>query len=101
MMYCITIRIAEHRHDEWLTWMRDVHVPDVLATQCFRAAWLMKPEGGSLGDYRVYYDATDAATFAVYQRDFAPTLQVDHSERFAGDFAASREILGVIARYPA
>ena len=101
MMYCLRVRIAPHRQDEWFAWMRDVHIPDVLATECFRAAWLMQEDGGSNESYRIFYDAKDAAEFERYQREFAPALQADHTKRFDGDFEASREILGVIARYPA
>ena len=31
-IYNVTTNIDESVHDEWLHWMKEIHIPDVLAT---------------------------------------------------------------------
>ena len=35
ILYNITVNIDHDIHQEWLVWMKDIHIPDVLSTGLF------------------------------------------------------------------
>ena len=35
ILYNVTVKIAKAVHDDWLEWMKTVHIPDVLKTNLF------------------------------------------------------------------
>lgn len=39
-IYNITINVDESIHGEWLNWMKETHIPDILATGKFQKALL-------------------------------------------------------------
>ena len=40
--YNVTVNIHESVHDQWMTWMQEKHIKDVLATGKFTAARMVK-----------------------------------------------------------
>ena len=42
LIYNVTINIDESVHDQWLDWMKDKHLPDMLATGKFSHAKMVK-----------------------------------------------------------
>jgi hypothetical protein len=99
VLYNITLSVDEAIHEEWLSWMQDVHIPDVMDTGCFTENRICRilghdEEGGV--SFSVQYLCPDMETYDRYQRDFAPVLQKDHSDRYGGRFAAFRTVLDVI-----
>lgn len=98
ILYNVTINIDEAVHEEWLVWMKAVHIPDVLATGLFVENRICKVEGESEGGitYAIQYIAPDRAHYERYQSEHAPRLQAEHGQRYAGKFAAFRTILEVI-----
>ena len=42
LIYNVTINIDESVHDQWLDWMKDKHMPDMLATGKFSHAKMVK-----------------------------------------------------------
>ena len=98
ILYNVTINIDESIHEEWLTWMKEVHIPDVLATGCFTenkiCRILAEEEGGKA--YSIQYLAPDMETYINYQTEFAPALQQEHTKKYAGKFGAFRTLLEVV-----
>ncbi|MEN9303353.1 MAG: hypothetical protein RL264_1782 [Bacteroidota bacterium] len=100
-LYNVTVSIDPSIESDWLSWMRATHIPEVLKTGCFNECRLSRvhgeEEGGST--YSIMYLAPDQATYERYQREFAPLLQKDHTERYQGRFAAFRTTLTVIEQF--
>lgn len=98
IIYNVTVNIDHSVHDEWLQWMKEKHIPDVLATGCFLENKICKIHAESEGgiSYSIQYLCKDMPTYELYRDKFAPALQKDHSEKYAGKFAAFRTILEVI-----
>lgn len=99
ILYNVTVSIDEDVHEEWLRWMMDVHIPDVLATGMFLENKICRihafEEGGIT--YSIQYLAPDQASFDRYQSEFAPALQDAHTRKYAGKFAAFRTVLEVLS----
>lgn len=100
ILYNVTINIDRDVSANWLRWMKEKHMPEVLATGLFVegkiARILAEEEGGYT--YSVQYLANSMVDFERYQREFAKELQRDHEENFAGKFAAFRTLLHVVHR---
>ncbi|MCB9224423.1 MAG: DUF4286 family protein [Crocinitomicaceae bacterium] len=97
IIYNVTVNIDEDVHDDWFDWMTNVHIKDVMDTGLFLEARfsriLAEEEGGR--SYSIQYLCKDMDTLDEYQRDFAPKLQMDHTNRYGGKFVAFRTLLRV------
>ena len=98
ILYNVTISIDPDVHDEWLQWMKETHIPDVMATGLFIenkiARILAEEEGGKA--YSIQYLLRNMDDYETYQQEHAPRLQAEHIERYDGKFGAFRTLLHVI-----
>lgn len=101
VIYNVTVSIDQAVANEWLSWMRSKHIPDVLQTGCFLECRLSRVNGEEEGGetYSVMYLAPDQAHLDKYQAQFAPALQRDHTDRYLGKFAAFRTTLDLIEAF--
>lgn len=98
VLYNVTVNIDDAVHDDWMQWMREVHIPEVMACGLFLENRFCKidayEEGGK--SYSIQYLAKSRSDYDRYQREFAAALQAKHNERYNGKFAAFRTLLDVI-----
>ena len=98
IIYNVTIVIDDDISEEWLKWMLEIHIPDVMATGKFidgkLSRILAEEEGGK--SYSVQYLCPDMKTYQAYQKENAPALQQEHTQRYAGKFVAFRTLLNVL-----
>ncbi len=98
-IYNVTINIEETVHDEWLIWMQQEHIPEMLATGKFSKALLSKvlveEEMGGV-TYSVQYTTTNKETLQKYYDENADALRAK-SNRFAGKFVAFRTELEIVS----
>ena len=86
--------------NEWLDWMRTVHIPAVMATGCFISYRLTRilsdedePDGKT---FAIQYTSPSPETFDRYLRDHASALQLEHRRKFSNRFVAIRTLMQVI-----
>ena len=98
ILYNVTVNIDEAVHDEWLTWMKEVHIPDVLNTGMFFDNKICRIHAEEQGgkSYSIQYLARSWEDYNRYQDEFAPKLQQEHTAKYQGKFAAFRTILEVL-----
>jgi hypothetical protein len=101
ILYNVTVSIDPAIADEWLNWMRQKHIPDVMATGCFLESRISRVRGEEEGGltYAVSYVSPNQDTMNRYQEEFAPSLQAEHTERYQGRFAAFRTFLHIIEEF--
>ena len=66
--------------DEWLAWLRDEHVADVVAAGALSGHAIVL-DGDEL-TCEVHYRFADRAAFDVYEREHAPRLREEGLTRF-------------------
>jgi hypothetical protein len=95
IIYSVTITIDAAIEQEWLDWMRRVHVPDVLRTGCFSKCQIHRIVDAAHPEpaYVLQYRCASLDEYHRYRDNFAPALQKDHTERYAGRFRGSRQVL--------
>jgi hypothetical protein len=99
LLYNVTITVDLEVHEDWLRWMRETHIPDVMSSGMFisyRISRLLGHEHADSEIYTVQYLVKDMAHLRRYQEDFAPELQRQHWARYEGKFAAFRTVMEVI-----
>lgn len=99
IVYCVSITLDPGVEPEWLEWMRSVHIPDVLGTGCFTDCQIYKVAEIAADEpsYVMQYHCASLAEYHRYRDNFAPALQKDHTDRFAGRFRATRQVLEQVA----
>ena len=97
-IYNVTVSIEKTLAEDWLNWMKNTHVPDVLKTGYFIDNKICRvlnvdDEGAT---YSVQYTFNEMADIEAYQKDHAPRLQAEHSKRYEGKYAAFRTLLEIV-----
>jgi hypothetical protein len=97
-IYNVTINISKEAHNEWVKWMKELHMPDVMKTECFVDCQLVKvlyveDEGHT---YSAQYKFLEMSDIERYQKEFAPKLQAEHTEKFKDQYSAFRTLLQII-----
>lgn len=100
IVYSVTISLVSRVEAEWFEWMRSTHIPDVMRTGCFTRCAMLKllDTAGEEVSYQMRYDCSSVAEYERYRDTFAPALQKDHSDKFAGCFRGSRQLLEEVFR---
>jgi DNA replicative helicase MCM subunit Mcm2 (Cdc46/Mcm family) len=96
IIYNVTVNIDQSVHDEWLQWMRQVHIPDVMRTGYFVANKILKvmvdqESGGET--YSIQYTCNSMNDYLEYEHNHAPRLREEHAEKFKNKFVAFRTLL--------
>lgn len=98
VIYNVTVNIEDAVHDEWLEWMKKVHIPAVMATGYFLENRLCRvmidEESGRT--YSIQYSCASLEDLKEYQQREAPRLQKEHTERYKDRFVAFRTVLEVV-----
>ena len=98
ILYNVTVKINHDIQQDWLNWMKEVHIPDVLKTGLFSSYKLCRilhnePDGVT---YAIQYFCASMKDFEQYQRVHAKVLQADHTQRYEGKYVAFRTLMEVI-----
>lgn len=96
IVYNITIKLEWSIHQEWLAFMREKHIPDMLNTGLFHGHKLYKIMEEDQQDgitYSVQYFLNNITDYFTYKNDFAEELQEEHGKLFKNKFVAFRTIL--------
>lgn len=98
VIYNVTVNIDDDIHLEWVQWMKETHIPEVMQTGMFLENRLCKllvnEESGTT--YTIQYTAYSLADLHEYQEIFAPELQRKHREKFGNKFVAFRTVMEII-----
>jgi len=101
-IYNVTTNIEASVHEEWLQWMQETHIPDVLATGKFLNAKMSKvlveEEMGGL-TYSVQFTTMDKETLRKYYTEDATRLRDVALKRFPNKFVSFRTELEVISEH--
>jgi hypothetical protein len=98
LLYNVTLIIEEAVAADWLLWMKETHIPAVMATGKFTSNRLLKivdsPNEGVT--YCAQYMAENIADYNDYQQNFAPALQADLQSKFENKLVAFRTLMELI-----
>lgn len=100
IIYNVTVNIEDDIHDDWIVWMKEIHIPEVMNTGYFIEHKICKvittQEDETGHTYAIQYTCNSMNDLDEYQEKHAPKLQEDHTSRYSGKFVAFRTLLEVI-----
>lgn len=98
IIYNVTVNVDSAVHEDWVRWMRDVHIPEVMATGYFLenrfCKVLVDEEQGVT--YAIQYLCMNMDDLREYQERHAPALQKAHAERYGEHTVAFRTLLELV-----
>lgn len=98
IIYNVTISLDKEIEKDWVKWMQETHLKEVMETGMFlenRFTKILTDEADGIS-YSVQYLAPDMQTYERYKNEFAPALQKKGLEQFPGKFVAFRTLLALI-----
>jgi hypothetical protein len=99
IIYSVTISVEESIEKEWLEWMREIHIPEVMATgkfiSCRFSRLVSHKEEGSC-NFSAQYTAKSFEELEDYKANYAKKLQQNSLEKFADKMLAFRSELEIL-----
>lgn len=99
LIYNVTVKVLPSIQEEWLNWLQQEHIPEVLATGCFREARICRlldvddTEGPT---FSIQYQADTRADYDRYIEEHAAGMRQKSFDRWGDRFIAFRSLLEVI-----
>lgn len=95
-IYEVSATVKRELVSDYERYMRERHIPDVLATGSFSGAAIVK---AGENRYRILYEVVDDATLQQYLDQHAPGLRADFAVHFPTGVELSRETWKVMERW--
>jgi hypothetical protein len=99
IIYNVTIKVHQSIQHEWLQWLKDVHLPEVMDTACFThhtILRLLEIDDSEGPTYAIQYFAESKALYNLYIDKYAAEMR-DRSFRQWGDkFIAFRSVMQIV-----
>ena len=94
IVYNVSIQIDEDVKEDWLKWMKEKHIPDVMKTGVFiHFNFLKILNEDTKNTYAIQYFCKNIGMLNTYFDEFASKLQEEHSLRYNNKFVAFRTIM--------
>ena len=102
IIYNVTTNIHESVHNQWLQWMQQKHIPEILATGKFSSARIVRvlieeEMGGTT--YSVQYITDSKATLEKYYQEDAPKLRDEALQLFGDKMLSFRTELELVSEH--
>ena len=101
-LYNVTVNIDESVQEAWLKWMKEVHIPEMLATGKFKKAMMSRvmidEEMGGV-TYAVQFTAKSKEILDKYYLEDAERLRAETQKLFAGKFVVFRTELDIVEEF--
>lgn len=98
VIYEITATVRADLIEEYEKYMRGRHIPDLLATGFFAAAFFTRTTGNR---YRVQYHAPDENALKSYLEKDAARLRADFTKHFPAGVEPAREVWEIVQDWKA
>jgi hypothetical protein len=96
IIFNITVNISHSAETEWLTYMKNKHIPEIMATNLPMEVKLLRllteidNEGAT---YTSQFSFRTMEDFLAYQTDYQADLQEKHHQTFNGQYVSFRTLL--------
>ena len=98
-IYNVTAQLDKNIHKEWIQWMQQIHIPEVMQTGCFTGSRLLRLLETVESDrftYTVQYTAPTKADYNRYIEMHAATLRQSTINKWGNKIIAFRSLMEII-----
>lgn len=99
LIYNVTIKVDESIATDWLQWMRQEHIPNIMNTGCFaeyKMVRLLEIDDSEGPTYAVQYFASTMNDYQSYQLKHAPRIRKESIDKWGDRFIAFRTLMEVV-----
>ncbi len=100
IIYNVTCSMDKGIASDWLAWMKETHLPEVMETGCFLDHKVLKLLSNDTDDtgvnYAIQYTCESHEILEKYRNEFGPELQAKTLEKFGNNVLAYRSVLELV-----
>jgi hypothetical protein len=99
ILYNVTIKVHNSIHNEWLQWLKDEHVPDIMQTECFsnfKILRLLEIDEAEGPTYAIQYFAESKALYNLYLEKFSKQMRDNPFAKWGDKFIAFRSVMQIV-----
>jgi hypothetical protein len=99
LIYNVTTKISWEMHEAWVAWMKEKHLPEVMATGCFtdmRFVRLLETDETEGPTYAAQFHAENDEQYRKYINDYAPAIRQDVVNNWGSHFISFRSLMEVV-----
>lgn len=96
IIYSVTVKPDRDIEDQYVAWLKDEHMAEVVSTGCFdsfRFYKVMTEDERDGASYNIQYLTTEMSRYFDYINDHAPIMRAKGKEKFGEKFHAFRTLL--------
>ena len=98
-IYNVTVKVDKVIATEWLRWLQSIHIPEILATECFHKAGvlqLLEVDDSDGPTYAVQYFTSSRQFYNDYITEHAGIMRQRAFEKWGDQFIAFRSLMQVV-----
>jgi hypothetical protein len=98
IIYNVTVKVAPHVASEWVRWMKEEHMPELLRTGLFidsRLCRLLEQDDTEGITYSAQYMCDSLEDYHDYVRKHAPAMREKGLQKFGDKTIAFRSVMRV------
>ncbi len=99
IIYNVTIKIQSAILQQWLIWLKEEHIPEILNTGCFTQSnilQLLETDDSEGPTYALQFHAESKAQYNRYIELFSAELRKKSYEKWGDQFIAFRSVMQVV-----
>ena len=99
IVYNVTTKVDTAVAGEWLQWLKEEHIPEIINSGCFTHAnilELLETDNTDGPTYTVQYFAESKSNYNVYIEKFAPVMRQKSFDKWGNKTIAFRSLMKVV-----
>ena len=98
-LYNVTVKVSESIQNEWLYWLKEEHIPEVLGTGCFNKATILRlleiddSEGPT---FAIQYKTESKSLYNLYIEKYSGPLRQKSIDKWGDQFIAFRSFMQIV-----
>ena len=99
IVYNVTTKVDTAVAEEWLQWLKEEHIPEIINSGCFKHAnilQLLETDNTDGPTYAVQYFAESKALYNLYIEKFAPVMRQKSFDKWGNKTIAFRSLMKVV-----
>ena len=101
IIYNVTVSVEESITNDWIEWMKTIHIPEVMDCKIFSKATISRviAHEDNTNTFAISYTCNSIKDLHQYQIKFSNPLQQKHIDRYGEKAIAFRTIMEVIDQF--
>ncbi len=98
-IYNITTKVSWSIQEDWVKWMKETHIPEIMQTGCFtehRFVQLLETDESEGPTYATQFHAPSLEDYNMYLSQFAPALRSDAIKKWGDHFIGFRSLMKLV-----